>query len=61
MKNPKQSETLFELQHGAVYIWAEPNSVMIKSVMGNGDPVELSAEETFELAEKLTQLAKLVD
>ena len=62
MKNQEQAVGLFKLQNGAVYTWAEAgSSIMIKAVMGNGDPVELNAEEAIELAEKLIKLAKLVE
>ena len=62
MKSSPPEPDYFELQNGNVYTWPEAgSSVMLKSVTKGGDPVELSAGEARELAEKLLVFAKRVE
>jgi hypothetical protein len=60
MENSKQSETLRPAVD--VCTWLEQaSSVMLKAVTNDGDPVELTAQETRAVASALMELARRLE
>ncbi|MFD1838157.1 hypothetical protein [Paracidovorax cattleyae] len=58
MQNKIDEQTFFESNNGEVNFWIEQeSSIHLKAVTRDSDPVEISAEEAMEIAEKLKAFA----
>lgn len=52
---------IFEMSDGEVRLWIEQESLHIRAIEANGDPVELTKEEAKKLAEALVEFCNAID
>ena len=52
---------VFEFEGGEIQLWIEQESLHMRACSGAGDPIEITSATARDLAEKLKELADLID
>ncbi len=56
-----QTNDMFEFEAGEIRLWIEQESIHLRACDKSQDPVELSSDTARQLADKLKELADLID
>lgn len=55
------SNDIFEFESGEIQVWIEQESIHLRACDKSQDPVELTSDTARQLADKLKELADLLD